>query len=138
MTDAVSSVSSTGGTPTTKSQTSGASGLGKQDFLALLVAQLKNQDPMKPMEDREFITQLAQFSSLESLQNLDKQLEANGSNQLFSQATGVIGKKVTATLADGSSLSGIVTEARLVNATPRLVIDGKEVELGQVKSVASQ
>jgi len=49
--------------------------LGKDAFLNLLVTQLRNQDPLNPMDDKEFISQMAQFSTLEQMQNLDKNLQ---------------------------------------------------------------
>ncbi|CAK7020100.1 hypothetical protein KQI38_19595 [Tissierella carlieri] len=51
--------------------------LDKDAFLRLLTTQLANQDPLNPMEDREFIAQLAQFSSLEQMQNLNKTFSDN-------------------------------------------------------------
>jgi len=49
--------------------------LGKNEFMTLLVTQLQNQDPLEPMESSEFIAQLAQFSSLEQLQNISEKLD---------------------------------------------------------------
>ncbi len=56
--------------PTTSS-TSNKTDLNKDTFIKLLVTQMQNQDPLNPMEDREFISQMAQFSALEQMQNLN-------------------------------------------------------------------
>jgi flagellar basal-body rod modification protein FlgD len=111
--------------------------MGKQEFLKLLIAQLRNQDPMNPMEDREFITQLAQFSSLEALDNVGKQLDGLARSQTLTQAAGLIGKRIEARLADGSAVTGPVAEVRFVNGAPRLVVDDHVLDIAQIVAVYS-
>ncbi|EGD52906.1 flagellar hook assembly protein FlgD [Thermoanaerobacter thermohydrosulfuricus] len=76
--------------------------LGKDDFLKLLVTQLKNQDPLNPMDDREFIAQLAQFSTLEQMQNMNSSFNAV-------RAINLIGKNIYATITDNNGNSQTVT-----------------------------
>lgn len=96
----VSSVTTSTGTST---QTSSTSELGKDDFLQLLVTKLQYQDPLNPMDDEDFVAQLAQYSSLEQLSNISDAIEE--SNQLSylqmqsinnTMASDLIGKEVTA------------------------------------------
>lgn len=71
----------------------------KDDFLRLLVTQMKHQDPLNPMENSEYAAQLAQFSSLESLENLNKSAETQillGQSMNNSFLTSLIGKEVKA------------------------------------------
>jgi flagellar basal-body rod modification protein FlgD len=80
-------------------QLSPTSQLGKEAFLKILVTQLKAQDPLEPMKDQQFIAQMAQFSSLEQLSNLNKTMTnfVHGGEQgksLVDQSS-LIGKKVT-------------------------------------------
>lgn len=76
-----------------KVRTTGDSTLGKDQFLKILMTQLQNQDPMQPMEDKEFIAQMAQFTSVEQLMNISTQLTALG--QSLGAVSGLIGKDIT-------------------------------------------
>ncbi len=72
--------------------------LGKDEFIKILMTQLQNQDPLNPMEDRDFIAQMASFSSLEQMMNMAGSIDMLVQNQLVSpviQYSHLIGKKVT-------------------------------------------
>lgn len=124
----------------------GLGGLGKQEFLQLLIAQLRNQDPLRPMEDREFIAQLAQFNALEQMQLLNQSLANLARAQQFAQAAAYLGRHVEAVLGPdvsgsagaGQVVRGAVTEVRRnPDGEPLLVIDGKEVFLEEIVRVHS-
>ena len=83
--------------------------LGKDDFMKLLLAQLKNQNPLNPMDGTDFAAQLAQFSSLEQLTNLNTQLETQGLNQMtlgYAQSVNMIGKEVAIQNANTITVDG--------------------------------
>ena len=92
-------------------QTLDTSATGKDDFLKMMIAQLQNQDPLNPLDGTDFTAQLAQFSSLEQLSNMNTQLETLGLYQSSlnnSQSVSFIGREITARgdviKADGSSV----------------------------------
>lgn len=118
----ISQYSKTAGTTQAKTQT-----LGKMDFLKMLVAQLKHQDPLNPMSGTDFAAQLAQFSSLEQLYNLNENLKNMGVYQMSQanvQAVNLIGKEVTA--ANGNTFEAT---GRPVDISYRLSTDAQFVEL---------
>ncbi|GAB6935766.1 MAG: flagellar hook capping protein [Calditerricola sp.] len=94
-------------TPSAAAQSQSASPrteLGKDDFLKLLIVQLKMQDPLQPLQDREFIVQLAQFRILEQLDQLNRTSEA----ALFASVSSVIGKRVTWGEGETDTVSAVV------------------------------
>jgi flagellar basal-body rod modification protein FlgD len=102
----------TSSTATATSAATGKSTLGKDDFLKLLIVQLRNQDPLDPMKGTEFATQLAQFSSVEQLSNINTNLtDSIAANQLMTQSIGnslaatMIGKDIKAS-ASSFTLTG--------------------------------
>ncbi len=110
--------------------------LDKDAFLRLLVTQLRYQDPTKPMEDREFISQLAQFSSLEQMTNVSSGLASLNQGQGFAQAISLVGHTVELKTPDGEApLSGVVEKVNITDGVPSLVIAGKEHPLSEVLAV---
>ena len=116
-------------------------GLGKQDFLKLLMAQLRNQDPMKPMDDTQMIAQMAQFSALEATQQLNQTMQTNANVQTISQAGSLIGKYIQADQADGTSTIGAVTGVNFTSTdgivSPTIVVNGKDVDYSNIRRVSS-
>ena len=102
--------------------------LGKDDFLQLLVTQLQHQDPLAPMEDKDFIAQMAQFTSLEQMKNMNNAVQVT-------QATSYIGKQVTWADSQGTEQTGIVTAIRIVNSEPKVMIGAEAIELKKIMSV---
>ncbi len=110
----------------------------KDQFLQLLVAQLRNQDPMRPMEDRDFIAQLAQFAVLEQLENLGQEFKQAQTTQQLAAAGGLIGRTVEAE-ADGQVVSGRVSAVLVDSAgAVSLKVGDKTVPFGAVRKILSQ
>jgi flagellar basal-body rod modification protein FlgD len=114
----------------------GSGELGKLEFLRLLITQLKNQDPLNPMEDREFIAQLAQFNTLEQMISLNLMFEQNMRAQQLTQASSLIGKVIKAIDADGNEIQGLVSKVQVLEQKAYLLVDEKKIELNNVLEVS--
>ncbi|GAB3601073.1 hypothetical protein GCM10027586_03730 [Kineococcus gypseus] len=111
----------------------------KDTFLKLLVAQLRYQDPSKPVDSTQFIAQTAQFSSLETMQDLAKSYAQMLSGQDKLQASALIGQTVSYAGPDGETVSGVVRSASFTTSSaggtggePVLDVNGAKVVLSKV------
>lgn len=112
--------------------------LGKDDFLKLLITQLRYQDPTKPVEDQDFIAQMAQFSALEQTQNLAIQMERflaeqQAANRL-SRAMSFLGRQVEVRGSE-ATYTGTVDAVRMVDGVPKLVVGDVLFDVGQVVKI---
>lgn len=111
--------------------------MGKNDFLALLIAQLKYQDPLNPMEDKEFIGQLTQFSTLEQITNMSSNMEkflASQQNQGIASAASMIGRDVR----DAQGKGGVVTGIALEEDGLYLLIGDERMALSDVRQIKTE
>lgn len=122
-----------GNTAATKK--TGEQTLGKDDFLKILVTQLKNQDPMQPLQDREFIAQMAQFSSVEQLMNMATEMKTL--RQSLGFASNLIGHEISwkGTDAEATDKSGIVDSIVFKNGIQLAKVGGDEVPLDQILTI---
>ena len=122
-----------GATPTTPE----SDALGRDTFLKLMVAQLRNQDPMNPQDSAEFLAQTAQFTSLEKLEQVALQSSQALAAQLAFGASTLAGKTVTYLGADGVEATGAVEAVRFAPTGPVLVVGDQEVPISSVVTVAA-
>jgi flagellar basal-body rod modification protein FlgD len=107
-----------------KSKEASNGALGKDQFLKLFVAQLQHQDPMNPMNDSEFMGQMASFSTLEQVSNLAAANERIASNLTSTSAIGLIGRTVSYVDANDEIQTGKVDKVTTAGGKPVLTVNG--------------
>ena len=105
------------------------SNLDKDAFLKLLLTELKYQDPLNPTDDKAFIAQMAQFSSLEQMQNMSKAL-------LMSQSCSMIGRKISAQSKD-KALDGVAEAVIIRNGIPYIKVGSDEAPADSVTEIGA-
>lgn len=131
----VNAYNTTSGVPSTTSKgTSDNSTLDTQDFLNLLVAQLKNQDVSNPMEDTAFISEMAQFTSLDATQKMTDLIYAQ-------YGASMVGKKVTVAAYDDNGNytqdKGIVQSVQFSNGDCKVVVNDRSYSMSSIMEVAN-
>lgn len=109
--------------------------LGKNDFLQLLVTQLQNQDPTSPTDSSTFMTQLAQFSTLEQETNISQSVDGLASTESVTQGVDLIGKQITYTGSDGTPASGTVDGVAVSGSGVTFDVGGVSVQPSDVTNV---
>jgi flagellar basal-body rod modification protein FlgD len=107
--------------------------LGKDDFLKILLTQLSHQDPTQPLGDKEFVAQMAQFSSLEQMANMNAELGRVFGLLAKSQAVALLGKTVE--ISSGENLILGAVEAVSGSEFPQVLVQGRYYDVDQVLSV---
>lgn len=131
--DSINNYGTSGTSSTNNTSSSAGTGtLNMDDFLQLLVAQLKNQDMYNTMDDSEYMAQMAQFSMLQAITDMSEL-------SMTSYGVSLIGKEVTiAQIGDDGtvkSIKGIVDSVNFFNGSPQVVVDDKSYSLSSVMSV---
>jgi flagellar basal-body rod modification protein FlgD len=128
---------------TVSSSTSALQGnsLKMEDFMKILLTQLTYQDPLKPMDNQEFMAQMAQFTSLEQTQQLNEKMSLLVANQAALQSVGLIGRTVDLAVSGGATLTGTVTSLSLGGESPTISITTSagatlsDISLSQITAV---
>lgn len=124
-------------------KTTGSSSLGKDDFLKILMTQLQNQDPLNPMQDQDFISQMATFSSLEQMTNLNSSMDnfiKSAQQNQFMQASSMIGKTVAYLDEQGNELKSLVKSVLYKDGTTSFQLDDSNqtsITSGQITKIES-
>jgi flagellar basal-body rod modification protein FlgD len=107
--------------------------MGKDEFLKILITQLSHQDPTEPMQDKEFIAQMAQFSSLEQMTNVSNEIAKVGALLARGQAVSLLGRMVE--IAAGDQLVQGTVEEVSGGDFPQILVNGLFYDASQVQRV---
>ncbi|SHE69543.1 flagellar basal-body rod modification protein FlgD [Desulfofundulus australicus DSM 11792] len=109
--------------------------LDKDAFLQILVAQLRYQNPMSPMDQDQFMTQMTQITALEQIMNLNKNMELLLKMEELSLSAGLVGRQVTVAGEDGGEVEGTVEKLVVDDNGLKLVVNGTPYDYDMVKEI---
>lgn len=119
---------------TVKANTNNAS-VSQDQFLLLLVNELKNQDPTTPVDETQTLSQLAQFSQLQETTTLNSTLSANQGFTNVAQSATLIGKTVSTATSTDAGVTGVVTSVSLSNGITYLQVGGQYIDASTVTGI---
>jgi flagellar basal-body rod modification protein FlgD len=120
---------------TATASSTGTNSLDESDFMVMLVAQLKNQNPMEPMDDKALMGQVTQLNSLHELQAISAQLKTLATSSQTSYAASLIGKQVKTYKTGEEPVEGQVTAMEIIDGDVILTIGDKTALLSSVTEV---
>lgn len=127
---AINNVSSATSATTTSSTTTSSDNLSINDFLTILSAEMQNQDPANPMDDTQFVTQLAQFSSLQQMQSMNTSINS----LLVTQSSALIGKNIEA-VVDGVTTEGTVDSISVKDSVPYAHVGENSIPVSSITKI---
>ena len=122
-------------TPDQIERTDNAGSFGQDTFMQLLIAEMQHQDPLQPTDSAAMMTQLAQFSAVQGLNNVNTQLTALNVQSDFASSVAMIGKTVTYLDAQGAIHSGTVSAVKPSSTGAILTVGDSDIPSGDVKEV---
>jgi flagellar basal-body rod modification protein FlgD len=133
--DAISGLTPDTSTSATTSTGSADQSLGQEAFLQLLVAQLRYQDPLSPTDSAEFMSQTAQFTSVEKLEEIAASMAEQSKNNEIATIGNLVGKTVSHADSEGLIVEQRVTAGRVDENGIILVLPDREIRISDVVSI---
>ncbi len=134
---AITSASNVSGSDFVSGDKIGFSGLTADDFMKMLIAQLKNQDPSEPVTNADLMNQLSMMRNLTASDELSTTLKTLSSNQVLADASSFIGKEIVGRTPGGTSVEGLVTKAFTESGETFLQVGAQSLKFADVQSVNS-
>jgi flagellar basal-body rod modification protein FlgD len=130
-----SSTGTTAGTSTATAVTNATQTLGQADFLQLLVTELQNQDPLDPVDNKDFIADMAQFSSLEQMTTMNTNFQSLLTQQSLCQlnfAVNLVSHNIVATDANGNQVTGMVSNIDYSAGNTSVMVNNTSIPLSNI------
>ena len=131
----LNSASQTGNSSSSQSGQNGFAALTSQDFLKMLITELKNQDPTQPVSNAELLQQLSQMQALQSNVELNSTLTNFSNNQQMTAGASFLGKVVSGTDSNNNPVSGVADSVFLQNGTLMIGIGSNSLSIANVTGV---
>ncbi|MDA7979119.1 MAG: flagellar biosynthesis protein FlgD [Pirellulales bacterium] len=110
-------------------------GLELDDFFQLMIAELQNQDPLNPLENDEFLAQIATIQEIEATTQLGDALDALALGQNLNSGSALIGKEITALADDGANVQGVVSRVTINGSDVTLHVGEQQARLNNIREI---
>ncbi len=115
----------------------GGGGVGKNQFLEILMAQLQNQNPLDPQKSGKFVDQMASLTSLEQMTQISNSMKSFQQSQKSQQFMTLLGKNVEVKTSEGNTVTGEVESVRFTDDGSSVLVDGEDIGTEEISAIST-